>query len=158
MSLSNEELIEQEMIAVAIMEYQKYMDREDTLGSRLHKFQDFVNKKSLKDTKVAPGIFGEISSFFSKSKGASNPSPDVPPILNSGSIPSPVPLDHSSHGIQHGTPLDSPSGTPLDSPSGTPLGSPSGTPLGTPRGSRPSNVEHSSLSNIKLPMHLVLLY
>ena len=165
MSLSNEELIEQEMIAVAIMEYQKYMDGEDTvtLGSRLHDFQDFVNEESLKDTKVAPGIFGKISSLFSK-KDMSNDSnlpPELPSIIDrdTGSIPSPVLLEHpdiestttsppispddSSHGTQHGT--------PHGTQHGTQPGTQPGTPLGTPRGPRGSNVADFSLQNIQKP-------
>ena len=96
MSLSNEELIKQEMIAVAIMEYRKYMESQNTvtLGSRLHDFQDFV-----KDTKVASNVFGRISSIFSKGKpNTSSPSSSPYPILDpiSGSIPSPIPRDSSS--------------------------------------------------------------
>ena len=115
MSLSNEELIKQEMIAVAIMAYRKHMESQNTvtLGSRLHDFQDFV-----KDTKVASDVFGRISSIFSK--GMPNTHDTSPAISPVSPTTNPILLDSSTTPIVSGTPV-APASSTTPIVSGTPV-------------------------------------
>ena len=115
MSLSNEELIKQEMIAVAIMAYRKHMESQNTvtLGSRLHDFQDFV-----KDTKVASNVFGRISSIFSK--GMPNTHDTSPAISPVSPTTNPILLDSSTTPIVSGTPV-APASSTTPIVSGTPV-------------------------------------